>query len=286
MRKTITVISLMFLGLCSLAAQTLPILNVPLDAKSLAVGSTMSPTTAAFALEDKTLDAGFTYGSWMPSVNKTGMIGVDAMAHFWKIAVGVSGNFYTDQPYDINNEQGTNKGTFTPKESMINLGLAYAIIPSLSVGANVKFISSTLSADASASATAFDVVAAFKSSGLQIAAGAFNLGSGLDYGYGSYSLPSLARLDAAYTLPFGLSLNAEGAYLFSGGVMGGAGLSYDILGYADVRAGYHFGNEKAIPSYASVGAGVHVFGLKLDFTYLLASENIGGTLMFGLGYTF
>ena len=287
MKKAITTVLVLMLGLVHLSAQSLPILNVPLDAKALATGSTLSPSAGLFALEGKTLDASASYGLWMPSVSTTTMIGLDAKAHFGKLAFGLFGDFYTEESYNIINEQGISKGTFTPKESMLGLGVAYAVLPILSVGVNAKFISSTIASEVSASSVAFDAVVSCKFDALRISAGAYNLGGGLDYGYGKNSLPSLARVNAAYTLTFGVAVSAEGDYLFNGAVMGGAGLSYDIMGFADVRAGYHFGDAaKAIPSYAAVGAGVHVLGLKFDFTYLLASENLGGTMMFGLGYSF
>lgn len=53
------------------------------------------------------------------------------------------------------------------------------------------------------------------------------------------------------------------------------------------RAGYHYGDgEKALPSFASVGAGLSFFGISMDFSYLLASRNLSGTMLFGLGYRF
>jgi len=53
------------------------------------------------------------------------------------------------------------------------------------------------------------------------------------------------------------------------------------------RAGYHYGAAKeVIPSHASLGLGVKLFGARLDFSYLLAGESLGGTLALGLGYSF
>ena len=69
--------------------------------------------------------------------------------------------------------------------------------------------------------------------------------------------------------------------------MAGLGLEYGIADIAFVRAGYHYGDAaKALPSYASLGLGAQFAGVSLDLAFLTASESLGNTLLFGLGYSF
>ena len=55
-----------------------------------------------------------------------------------------------------------------------------------------------------------------------------------------------------------------------------------------VRAGYRYGGDSVIPSFASVGAGVKLFGVHLDAAYLIASGDspLKNTFCIGIGYSF
>jgi len=286
MRKSVIVICALLQACFAAGAQSLPILNATVDARSLATGSTQTPGAAQFVLEDNLSSVGFSYMSWAPSVSKTGVTSFDAGLKIWRIAAQFYADMYSSEPYEIVSEQGVSMGQFTPKNSLVGAGIAFAVTKNISVGANFKGISSNLAKDISASSFATDIVAVYSGKDVELSAGAYNIGKGLDYGYGSNNLPSLARVDARYSLPFGLGLCAEGAYLFNGGIMAGAGVEYEIAKMIDLRAGYHYGDDNAIPSYAALGAAFKIAGISLDFSYLLASENLAGTLMFGLRYSF
>ena len=85
----------------------------------------------------------------------------------------------------------------------------------------------------------------------------------------------------------GLTVGAEVDYLFSGALMAGLGVEYTIVDIVSLRGGFHYGDAaKAIPMYASLGLGVKFAGVHLDFSYLLASQTLGNSLLFGLGYSF
>ena len=86
----------------------------------------------------------------------------------------------------------------------------------------------------------------------------------------------------------GITASAEVDYLLSGALMASLGAEYWFLNdHLGVRAGYHYGDAaKAIPSYASLGLGAKFAGISFDFAYLLGSSAIGGSLCFGLGYSF
>lgn len=60
-----------------------------------------------------------------------------------------------------------------------------------------------------------------------------------------------------------------------------------VSGIAFLRAGYHYGTQdKGLPSFASAGLGLKFAGVELNAAYLFASEALGGTMTFGLGYSF
>ena len=53
------------------------------------------------------------------------------------------------------------------------------------------------------------------------------------------------------------------------------------------RVGYHYGNSaNVIPSYASAGFGLKLFGVHLDFAYMFASEVLSNSMIVSLGYSF
>jgi len=54
-----------------------------------------------------------------------------------------------------------------------------------------------------------------------------------------------------------------------------------------LRGGFHYGDAaKALPTYASLGLGLQYAGVRLDVAFLTASQSLGNTLLFGLGYSF
>lgn len=277
------------MSVCAVAsAQVFPAMNVTADPVALSLGLTADNNASTFALEGKTLDAGVSYMNWSPKMANTKMINVDALGKIGPVAIGLKYRSFGEQPYTITDGNGLLRDNFTPSESIIGGSVAYVIADMISVGAGVNSVSMKLGPDNSASTVAADVYVAYRKDAVKASLTAAGLGGKMDFGTETkQSLPSLVRLDGGYSFQFGLALNAEFDYLFNGGIMGGAGAEYNIADIASVRAGYHFGDsEKAIPSYAAVGAGVHFFGVELDFTYLLASETIGGSFLAGLRYSF
>lgn len=52
------------------------------------------------------------------------------------------------------------------------------------------------------------------------------------------------------------------------------GAEYNLMQLFQLRAGYHYGERRTYyPSYASVGAGVRILHLRLDFAYLFAKKD-------------
>ncbi len=67
------------------------------------------------------------------------------------------------------------------------------------------------------------------------------------------------------------------------------GAEYNLMQLVQLRAGYHFGERRDYyPSYASVGAGLRLLHIRLDFAYLLAKKNtlLHNTYSISFGFDF
>ena len=155
-------------------------------------------------------------------------------------------------------------------------------------------ISSDLGKDASASSVAADISVTYMKDALKLAAAVTNIGGEMDYGYGGYKLPSMAKFGANYTLDLApentLAFNVEGDLVMEpSAFMAAVGAEYSYNNTINVRAGYHVGDEAVIPSYGSVGIGVKFAGLNLDAAYLFGggeNSTLNGSFGIALGYRF
>lgn len=288
-------------ALCwNLPAQTLPTLLIDSDAASLGCASaTVATGTGAFAMESNVaglafpegkVAAGISYGMWQPKMADDKVLSAGVM---WKItsriAVGAQYKGLSQPSYTITSGNGVASqvnGTFTPKESVIRIGGAFAFAERFSLGAGANIVSSSLAPDAKANVFGVDIGIRYMSDAFQAGLAVNNLGGKVNYGGSGYSQPGVLKAGAAYSFK-GLTAGAEADYLFEGGLMAAAGLEYSYRNILSARAGYHYGNEKkAIPSYASLGLGAKLYGISLDAAYLLGSDILGNTLLFTLGYSF
>ena len=281
MKKILSV--LIFLTGCITAfAQSVPALLIPADARSLAMGGVSSVVAAEH------LDVRAAYSSWAPSTAANTIAGLDVYIPLaGKFSVFVGGNMFMDKPYSEYDSQGALKGEFTPKDLIVSLGGEYRVNTALSFGLKGRFISSSLAKEANGTAFCADLFVAYRTESFDAALSMCNLGTGIDYGKGSYSLPALVKAFGGYRIAKGLTAALELDYLFNGAFMAGAGAEYWIADIVALRAGYHYGDRtKALPSFASLGVGAKFAGVSINATYLAASPTLGNTLMIGLGYNF
>ena len=109
-----------------------------------------------------------------------------------------------------------------------------------------------------------------------------------------YSLPMNVRLSASYENRWdrhSLAAAVEGQAYFGGLPAGGCsvGAEYGFNSIAALRAGYHYGsNKNGLLSYASIGAGLSLYGITVDAAYLIAPARsaMHNTFMVGIGYRF
>ncbi len=305
MKKTIISI-IFFVSTLPVAAQTASFLNLSPDIRAMGMaGASLALDAQAFALynnpaamalSENTLSVGATYGMWQPNASDNTLFGASGFGKIGKnLGIGLTGRYFTHQPYNISSGQGALTGSYTPKEYAVEMGAAYLITKGLSIGVNARFIQSAIAENHQDNAFAADIAMMYKIKNFSLAAAVTNLGNKMNFGYDDYSLPSLVKAGIAYKMFFSkihcVSFSVEGDYHLSGnkGIMGGIGIEYALKDMVFVRAGYHLGDEtKVIPSYTSVGLGVKFFGISLNAAYLLAQKDspLANSLSVSLGWAF
>ncbi len=258
---------------------------IPVDAATMGLaGTAVGRNSGAYAAEynaatmslaKEKIGIGLSYGNWAPKTAANTAISLGGMFGLGdRLSLGFYGKFLKDKNASVlTNANGVVAGEVYPNEILGGLSVSYEIVKGLSIGLGGRYASATFSDDVKSSAFGVDVSAAYSNGGLMV-------------GLGVSTLPDIARLGVSYTIA-GLTASVEADYQFSGGIMAAGSLEYSIVDMVFVRAGYHFGTDKApLPSYASLGVGVNLSGIHLDVAYLLASETIGNSLCVGLGYSF
>lgn len=246
--------------------------GIAADADAFAAGGNAS----AIGFSEAKLSAAAQYSILQPSMMKETAMGLGAFYKITdKIGVAVIGEKVGYPTYEVVNEDGLKKaakGEYTPSEMMFGAGLSFKVIDCLSVGASVRSASAALSTDYTAKVLAFDVSATYNTDAFDAALQIGNIA---------------AKAGAKLDIIEGLSAFAAAEVLMQyDGFGAGAAVQYTLMDMIDIRAGYHYGSGYCTPSHASLGFGFHMFGVNLNAAYLLASETIGGTLCFGLGYSF
>ncbi len=250
--------------------------------------------SSVIPFSERKMDFGASYQSWAPDRANNANMALGASfklgKRFGLSLAGVMQN--SNEGYTIIDASGNAGGTFKPSTVSAALGFGVRLMDALAAGDNLRYASQKLTEDDSYSALCADLFVTYRVSGFNVAAGATSLGGGVEGADGKrYSLPSSARvgLDWAKGLAevHSLRLDADFDYFFCGDITVAAGVQYSFKDMFFARAGYHYGAETAVlPSFATAGLGVKLAGVELNMAYLFASEPLGGTMTFGLGYSF
>lgn len=266
-----------------------------------ATAFSMWNNTAAAALSPQTMDAAVSYGLWQPSAaanNVVSAAGYGRVARFMTVSAGIK--YFSYSAYDIRDNGSYVSGQFTPNEMSAGIGLAFRLLPILSVGANAHYVFSDIGGPKKAHAVSADIGAMLDLKFIRIGATVSNIGSKINYGgLSSYSLPMNARLGVSTTQYLGAQKKNAITASLQGGMLFGhtsffaeAGAEYVWNDMVRVSAGYHYGSASipgVIPSYASVGAGVKIIGIYLNAAYLIGTTSgspLTNSFNIGLGYTF
>ncbi len=307
MRKTLSYIAgaMMLLIPAVAGAQALPFTVADANPVTLAKGSaglteTSSVSHSAFTnaaaipFSESSFDVSAGYTMWQPSYVKGNVISVGA-AYNMKNKLGIAAGLYygMNPAYDAAGAGGSANGTFKPSDLHAAVGVSYRFIDALSVGVNFGYASSSLAEGKSYGAIAADAFLMAKFSDFKVAAGVSNiLGSIESAGGAKFSLPASVAVGAGYGKAFAekhaIEADLDFDYFFTGGFAAALGAGYTFNDLVSVRAGYRYGGESPIPSFASVGAGVKFSGVKLDLAYLVAGSDspMKNTLAVSVGYSF
>ncbi len=289
MRKVILIyIALLLLTIGSAHAQSVPFVNFNGDARSAAMGNVGSVLPGAFAvrqnmaatlLSPEKAQAGISYLSWQPNAIHSSNINVGGYFNAGKVTIGagLSQNGY--DKIELTDQHGAPTETVTPKDMMVELGLGIGFTSNLSGGLSLRFINSDIGVD-KASAVGIDLSLMYALDKLRAGLTVSNVGSAVKYKDEEYALPSRAKLGLAYQLvdanQHSLQAVADVGYQFVtdySGVLGGVGAEYFFNNMIAVRGGYHFADKAIGASYASIGAGVRVSVVGIDFAYLVADAD-------------
>lgn len=304
MKKIATILAAILFMAVQMNGQSVPFLNVNADPYSHSMGGatltleqnafTVTNNASAMVFAPNKAYGAISYNTWQPDFMNNTNMGIATFSKVGKWAWGVSAKLFGYESYNITNDQGAQNGTYTPKESSFDLSGAYTISENFAAGVTIRYISSDLGKDASASSIAADISVTYIKDALKLAAAVTNIGGEMDYGYGGYKLPSMAKAGANYSLDIAseqtLAFNVEGSLVLEpSAFMAEVGAEYSYNDKFNVRAGYHIGDETVIPSYGSVGLGVKVWKLSLDAAYLFGggeNSTLNGSFGVALGYRF
>ena len=283
MKKTaITIFSLLLPILVAAAepgTEAMPFIRLPFSPVSMGAGAFSNSTVAAVPLGDDALACGAGWMSYMPEISRSDYISGGAAGKIGSL--GLSLNFTRGAGQKV---YGLD---YRPSDILVNAGVGYAFLPNLSAGVNFSYAIQNFTEDYSSKAWAADIFLAGKFDRLAFTAGVSSIGSPIaSEENGNFSLPSSASADISYLLPLAenhsLKAGAGLDYYFSGAAAGGLGLEYNYDKLVFVRAGYHFGGDSIIPSFASAGLGARLGNFELDAAYIFASDILKNSFSLGL----
>lgn len=240
------------------------------------------------------LDAGASYstlGALSPGKRRVALSAGAPVSDRIAVALGIA-NLGGDS-YEIFDDQGLSGGMFTAFGMLASAGVAVKAGQSLGIGANVKYAQESLYSGAPAiSSVMADLSLAYHKNGLSVLASLTSLGGGVKGESGdSYPTPSYLNAGVYYDLTFAevhkLGLGALADVFFAGSFGASAGTSYSFKDMLFLRAGFHYSTGEApLPTYAGLGAGVKVYGVRIDFSYNTMLESGNSGLCLSLGYSF
>lgn len=286
----IAAFSALLLCQVSASAQTVPFVNLGYNAEQMAMGATNATFNGASVFNAKST-ADISYFNWQPAASGSTILGLNAAVKAGsRIAVLVDGKFNALPEIQGFDSLGNPSGSIKSNQMYAALGAAYGITDNISAFLKAKFVSDKLTDDVKAGAVCADLGFNYHMDGLDVAIMAANVGSKLNYGTSSYSLPMLVKFGAVKTLQAGekcaVKLAADAGYILSAkSLSAGVGAEFSLMNMIDLRAGYHIGTEME-PNFATVGLGVDISVLKLSAAYLIGPAEAGNSLAATLGFAF
>lgn len=297
MRKTLIILSLCLAAASAYAQDAasvaMPFSVVPRNVRTLSMGGVATADAAAVRLlGGLSLDVNASWYNWAPNGASSSDINLDAFARLGS-SFALSARFGMDSgaEYTVVTDMGSKGSTFAPTNMRADLGAAFKITPNISVGADLRLLSSSLTPKQSYTAFGGDIIAAAAFGPAKLSAGVTSLGTSVKASDGtSFGLPTAVTVAGRYGLVFGekhsLDAAAQADFFFKGGLRAGLGVEYGFNDLVFARVGYSLGLNSPFPTYLSLGLGAKFFGVCVNVAYLMGSAAVGNTLALGLGYAF
>ncbi len=238
------------------------------------------------------LDAALCYQSWMPEIDPGTNLQGGLALRFDRLGLSLGFARQGYGAYDVYNAAGSRTGSFSPSDLQLSLGMGSMVGDHLSMGVQLSLLSTSLDASTTYSALSLGLSALWQKDALSLAAGVSHLGLSLSPEAGDDFRPPLSLdLGSCYTLPLGerhsLQGRLDGSVYENGGLSACAGLDLALWQLLDLRAGYRLSDTKAIlPSHAAAGLGIRFKGIRLEGSWLFASDILKNSWSVGLAYGF
>lgn len=300
--KKLLVIVLFFAGALSLGAQSSTMFNfAKIDANpvtagmggaaygqsQLAFGAFTNPSLMSF--NNKNYEISLGYQNFAPKLEPTHNATAAFGCRFGKASLSVAGTYIIEHPYDIvTGPTGAVTATYTPKNLQAGVAFAYQILDFLSAGVNGRFYYSQFAEESKYMGFGANAFVGFHMGMFTATAGVSNVGPKVKK---QFAIPMSATIagsvNATELGPCAILADVDLDCYFNGGVGVNAGAEFSLKDIFAIRAGYHFGSEKApIPSYASAGVSLGYKLFHVNATYMFASKTLANTFSIGLNFIF
>ena len=288
-RYFINIVALIFCVTTSYG-QSVSFLNYFSDARTAAMGNTGYALSSPFAVQRNVTTImgeylpataiGASYLLWQPQATNSNLINVAGYTKLGKVGLAAGIRYHTLDIVEQTDDYGNMIRPFTPSEYTLEVGLGYKINANIATGVALRYVSSDMNGEKKGSAVAADISMLYERENLSIGLGCSNLGSKMNYGYSDYALPMRIQAGISYRFldkdKHRVTGVADAAYqsVFSyNGTAASIGAEYTYNDLISLRAGYRFENESIGASYATVGCGLYLSGISVDFAYALSSNN-------------
>jgi len=279
--KKLCLICLLLCAIKSISfAQSVPFVTIQPFAENLALGGAHVATPSSLPLASSRMEVGYGKTFWQ---TKAIHYNLNNLRIRLRIIPGFTLGFeYTDNSldkYEIFDANGNSKGMYQPNEMYAGASICFSPVKALSLDITGRYIRSSLASDTDAQGFAADIRGVYRLSPmLNIGVEARNLGAEIDYGYGTYKLPSTFFAGAYGTYPIAENHKLEAAIdcgtmpAYSTG-LASLGAGYIFSDMIALRAGAHIStNGNVMPTYFSFGAFFASSFFDIGAAYLTAAN--------------
>lgn len=246
---------------------------------------------------EKRMGFGYSYNPVMPEFSKGQT--THAVGGYFNIdknnGLSIGFRYYTGDEMALAGGDNTALGNVRAGDMAISLAYTRRIVDNFSMSLTARYINTNYNKPVegfkAGNAVAFDLgfyyynkIESFFGSKWAVGLNVSNFGTKLDVATISNpgTMPAYANLGGSIDMPFSenhkLLAALDLGYTFmpstDAAFAAGFGLEYNFLKYGIIRAGYHYGDEKAIGgSYATFGLGVKAGPVRVDASYWLAGSD-------------